>query len=311
MSLMEFVHNSSQSLIGRRQAWKSLKTGFDSQTAEFIAVYGRRRVGKTFLLQKFVESEVEKNTCVVFFLNGNLRETASNQLSRFYYEICQIFNHQMEFSTKPKNWLQVFDLLDQQIQAYTKKHRHKKVVIVFDELQWLEKPHSNFLVSLANIWNKKWFITTNIKLIICGSSASFLKKRILYTKGEFHRRVTRHIRLQPFSLQETQHFLKTRGFEYYSMAEIVELYMCLGGIPYYLNILEKRLSVHQNIHQIFFGPHAILVNELEALFNTLSSGSSHSFKIMTALNSKPYGISNKTLGKKLKLHKSLLSQRLK
>ena len=120
-----------------------------------------------------MEAEVEKNTCVVFFLNGNLRETASNQLSRFYYEICQIFNHQMEFSTKPKNWLQVFDLLDQQIQVYTKHNQDKKVVIIFDELQWLEKPNSNFLVTLANFWNKKWFMTTQIKLIICGSSPSF------------------------------------------------------------------------------------------------------------------------------------------
>ena len=86
--------------------------------------------------------------------------------------------------------------------------------------------------------------------------SKFLKKRIIYTKGEFHRRVTRHIRLQPFSLQETQQFLKTRGFDYYSIHDIVELYMCLGGIPYYLNLLQKGLYVHQNIHQIFFGARA-------------------------------------------------------
>lgn len=306
MNLKTLIKIMKQSLVGREKEQQNLNIAYNSKKASFIAIYGRRRIGKSFLIQKFIESKIEQDDCNVFLFSGSDLKTNQTQCEDFLDTMQLVFETPYK---KPlqKNWNNLFSLLTNKIQYSQSCHPDKKIVLVFDELQWLDKKNSNFLASLAFSWNTAWYLNPNIKLIISGSSASFIKKKILKNKSDFYGRLTLRMELKQFSLQETKQYFIENGFDYTNQ-EIAECYMCIGGIAYYLDRFETSQTVHENIRDIFFGEQAYLPEEMDDLFTTFSKSSYRYLEIVKSIYKKTYGIRANQLQKKYKNTHSYLTE---
>lgn len=246
-------------IIGREKEQATLRACYESEKAEFIAVYGRRRVGKTFLIKNFFRDRFD------FYMTGIYQGTKSEQLAFFNRQLC-------EYSGVPYpqagNWFEAFDQLKHHINSLDKK----KIVIFIDELPWLDTPRSRFIKAFELFWNSWAADRPEIKLIVCGSATTWMISHLLGSKGGLHNRVTRRIKLAPFNLYETEAYLKSQGIVW-NRYQIAEAYMILGGTPYYLQMLRKGLSLSQNIDEIFFSENAELQDEYGFLFRSLFNDS--------------------------------------
>lgn len=247
-------------IIGRHREKSKLKQIASSNQAEFLAVYGRRRIGKTFLIREYFKAKKHIYFQTTGIANGSLAE----QLERFTHDISQTFYHGIALET-PTSWLKAFELLTQSISLSPK---NKKIILFFDELPWLATRRSGIIAALEYFWNRHWSDDKRIKLIVCGSSASWIIKNILFNRGGLHNRLSGKIKLDPFNLQETELYIKHLGLTC-TKQQICKLYMCMGGIPYYLNQINKNLSVDANINQLFFNQQSILFNEFKEVFLSL------------------------------------------
>lgn len=258
-------------IVGRRPELENLEETYESHRSEFVAVYGRRRVGKTFLIRAFFS---DKKDCWFFQVSGIKNATSKQQLKEFKKEIIHTFYpsfKKTQFET-PKSWLAAFEMLHEAINLLS---ANKKVVLFFDEFPWMAKRKGRLLNALDYYWNRYWSMQKNIKLIICGSAASWIIKNILNDTGGLHNRVTKRMPMDPLTLQETEGYLKSRGI-LYDHYQILQLYMCLGGIPYYLDMLKKGLSATQNINQLCFQRKGALIDEFHNLFAALfENGAAH------------------------------------
>lgn len=245
-------------IIGREKEQIMLNKALLSKEAEFIVVYGRRRVGKTYLIREFYE----KKKCHFVHATGEIKGKMHEQIKRFAESLSKTF-----FDDAPlqlNSWEEAFKLLGQQIH----KHSDKKIVIFLDELPWLATRRSGLLKTIDYYWNHHFSKLKNVILIVCGSSASWLIKNIIYDKGGLHNRITCEINLKPFNLSETREFLKYRKIRL-NNRHILSLYMALGGIPYYLKYIENGLTSEQNIQKIIFDVNAPLKDEFNKLFRSL------------------------------------------
>lgn len=277
-------------ITGRNKEQKLLNKAYLSKESEFIVVYGRRRVGKTFLIREFYE----KKKCLFVHTTGEIKGKMHEQLKRFSESLSKTF-----FDNAPlqlNSWEEAFKLLEQQIH----KHTNKKVVIFLDELPWLATRRSGLLKIIDYYWNHYWSKLSNVILIVCGSSASWLMKNIIYDKGGLHNRITCEINLKPFNLAETREFLTYRKITL-NNRHILSLYMALGGIPYYLKYIEKGLTAEQNIQQIIFDMNAPLKNEFKKLFQSLFKNSNAYIEIITLLSKTKAGLSRSDIESQTKL----------
>lgn len=163
------------------------------------------------------------------------------------------------------SWREAFHALTEKIKTLPKS---KKVVIFLDELPWLATKKSQLLQTLDVFWNSIWSDMPNIKLIVCGSAASWMLEKLINAKGGLHNRLTATIKLKPFTLAETKLFLHSQGIKY-NNKQILDIYMVCGGIPYYLAQVKKSLSPVQNINNICFHEDGLLYDEFERLFKSL------------------------------------------
>lgn len=293
-------------LIGRVAEKKVLTAAFDSKEAEFLLVYGRRRIGKTFLIRRFFE----KKPCFFFQITGINQAPLDLQLREFKNEIERVFfygGQQGPRLQEPQNWLDAFTMLNQAIVLFGKR---KKVVIFLDEFPWLATRKSGVLQALDYMWNRFWVNAPRIKLIVCGSAASWMIENILNNKKGLHNRVTRRLRLEPFTLVETQGYLKHQGI-CLTQNQILSLYMCIGGVPYYLRSCEKGLSATQIINQLCFHPKGVLRNEFQNLFSSLFEHAESHEVIIRLIASQRGGISRKVIEETLELKGGRLTSRLK
>ncbi len=267
-----------QNLIGRLKEKEVLLKALYSQKPEMVAVIGRRRVGKTFLIQNIYADNM------AFQMSGIQDATLKEQLKNFTYSITKTFGTLAPIE-KPTSWLDAFQQLIICLEAIP---NDKKQVIFFDELPWLATRKSDFLKGLSFFWNS-WAIQNNIVVVICGSSASWMIQKIVEHKGGLHNRLTKRIHLLPFNLFETKAFLKSLNvhFDHY---QIIELYMAMGGIPHYLNEVEAGLSAAQNIEQICFSPNGLLNNEFARLYPALFENADNHIAIIKALAQKRQGL---------------------
>lgn len=248
-------------ILGREEEIKRLKRLLQSDVPEFLAVYGRRRVGKTFLIRNYFL----KNKDTVFFdAMGSQNTSMQDQISKFIGRIGEVFYGGANLATE-SGWQATFKILTD---AVNNTSKHKKIVLFFDEFPWMVTKKSGLLQHLDYFWNQYWSRDSRIKLIICGSSASWIIDKIINNKGGLHNRITESILLEPFKLRATKRFFQSRGFDL-NNKQIVDLYMVTGGIPYYLAKYQKGLSVAQNIQQIAFGKDAFLLGEFDNLFSSL------------------------------------------
>jgi hypothetical protein len=272
-------------IIGRKIEKKKLSELFHSNESEFIAVYGRRRVGKTYLISEYFQ---EKG--IYFEVTGQLSAKVSDQLENFSQSLANTFFQGIELQ-KPKTWKQAFNQLKNEI---SKASSSKKIILFFDEVPWLASRKSGFISALEYFWNTCASRYKNIKLIVCGSASSWMIQKIVNSKGGLHNRITSSIRLMPFNLVETKAFCNYRGLNL-NDRQLLDIYMIMGGIPHYLRQLKKGLSATQNINEICFTKDGFLVNEFDRLYDSLFDDSKDYKTIVTALSKKRNGLVRREL----------------
>lgn len=265
-------------LIGREQEKKILETALHSTEAELVAVVGRRRVGKTFLIKTVYE------TAIVFEATGIQNATNDEQLQNFTLQVNQTF-YKGANAVTPANWIDAFHQL--QI-AFTRQKKRKKCVIFFDELPWFDAQKSGFLRGFSYFWNS-WAVNQNVVIVICGSAASWMIQRVVNDTGGLHNRITKRIYLEPFTLAETELYLKSKNI-HFTRYQIVQLYMALGGIPHYLKEVDPSLSVVQNIDTICFSKQGALSDEFNRLYPALFSNADKHIMVIRALSQKKQGM---------------------
>jgi len=247
-------------IIGRKQEQQELLEAFSSKNAEFVVVYGRRRVGKTFLIEEFFK----KQKCTYFNVIGVQEGLLKEQLEEFAKAIGKTFYKGASIAAS-STWMHAFEELTKAIEGLPKNN---KVVLFFDELPWMVTRRSRMLQALDYYWNRHWSKYQNLKLVVCGSSASWIIKNIIHHRGGLHNRYTRSILLKPFSLFETKAFLQNKEIKL-NDRQILQLYMVLGGIPHYLAQVKRGLSAAQNINYLCFRENGILFSEFDKLFKSL------------------------------------------
>jgi uncharacterized protein len=270
-------------LIGREPEQAVLKAALESNEAEMIAVIGRRRVGKTFLIKQTYTDRI------VFEVTGVQNAPIKEQLQNFAFRINRFF-YGGTAKLKPKNWLEAFQML---ILALEKQSYSEKMVIFLDELPWFDSRKSGFLRALGFFWNS-WCVDQNVVVVICGSAASWMIEQVVNDKGGLHNRITKRVDLQPFTLYETEQYLKSRyiGLDAY---QILQVYMVFGGIPHYLKEMKVGKSAIENIGAICFSPSSTLVNEFQNLYPALFENSTHHSAVIRALAQKWKGLTRKEI----------------
>jgi hypothetical protein len=276
-----------ETLIGREEELARLRKLTSNGGSSFAAVYGRRRVGKTFLIRNAFPS-------FDFQVTGMANVNTATQLSNFQIALNR---YDVTSGDRPPaaNWLEAFTRLTALLES---KESEKKIVFL-DELPWLDTPGSGFLSALEHFWNS-WASARNILLIVCGSAASWIINKLLNSRGGLHNRVTDRIPLFPFTLKECELFFKSRGttFDRY---QIVQLYMVMGGIPFYLSQIDPKLSAAQNIDRLSFTESGILRAEFDNLYHSLFQKAERHVQIIEALSKKTKGLSREDLLKASKM----------
>ena len=277
-----------QKIIGRRKEIEVLMQCINSSKPEFVAVYGRRRVGKTFLVKQLLGSQF------TFYMTG-VYECPKSELLTYFQE--QLLYYSGENKPKPKTWFEAF----QQLREYLSKQPEEKPLIIFiDELPWLDTPKSNFLRALDLFWNGWASERNNIKLIVCGSATTWMTGKLLGDKGGLHNRVTRKLYLATFTLAETSEFLHYKGVEW-NTHQIAECYMAMGGTPYYLDMIDKSLGLPANIDRLFFEEGAELSKEYDILFRSLFKDAAIYRRIVEHLAKKSMGMTRDQLSAAIKM----------
>lgn len=281
---------AGKKIVGRKEEQRKLNKVYQSREAEFVVVYGRRRVGKTYLIREFFKSK----KCTIFHATGLKKGTMTKQLQRFSEVFSQTFFENIPLKA-PKSWEEAFKLLHDQVIK-----QKEKTIIFLDELPWMATPKSGLLQEIDYYWNRYWSAMAHVILVVCGSSASWLIRKIIYDKGGLHNRLTMQIKLEPFTLAETNAFLKSKKITL-NERSILSIYMALGGIPYYLNYVEPGLTAEANIQNICFGKKAPLYDEFNKLFQSLFKHAASYIEIVKLIASKRQGLSRSELDSLAKL----------
>lgn len=269
-----------RALIGRERETSLLKEYINTDKSEFIVVYGRRRVGKTFLIRKVIGDQA------CFTLTGMENSGMHDQLLNFHFTLRRVY----PAATEPKSWIEAFD----ELQSYLERLPAGKKIIFIDELPWLDTVRSKFIAALERFWNGWADGRDDIKLIVCGSATSWMVDNIINNRGGLHNRQTHQIYVAPFTLEESSQYFKTYGFGY-RKKEIAECYMVMGGVAYYYSLMSPNYSVAQNIDHLFFAHDGELKNEFDNLYRSLFKKACDHTTIVTALTRKAKGLTRKQI----------------
>ena len=263
-------------IIGREKEQKVLLAAAQSEYSELVAVFGRRRIGKTYLIR---ETFGYKFT---FQHTGLAKGSTKDQLFSFGISLRDAG---YDDCPTPKSWLEAFSLLSN----FLKNSMDEKKIVFLDELPWMDTARSNFLSAFEHFWNGWASARKDIVLIICGSATSWIINKVINDHGGLHNRVTQQIALQPFTLRECELFVQNKGIEM-SRYQIAECYMALGGIPFYWNLLEKGVSLSQNIDNMFFAKNGKLAHEFNQLYASLFKSSEQYIDVVRVLGNKKMGM---------------------
>jgi AAA+ ATPase superfamily predicted ATPase len=279
-------------IIGRKFEQALLKEAIDNDKSELIALYGRRRIGKTYLIREYFKANL------VFEMSGLFGGSLKDQLETFNKELIKR-TKKTELETA-KSWFQAFTMLESYLGAF--KSGSKKVIFI-DEFPWIATPKSKFLMAFENFWNTYCTKRNDLIVVICGSAASYMVQKIIKNKGGLHNRISRKIRLLPFNLFETEQFLIKNGIKY-TRYDVIQIYMALGGVPHYLEKLCKGLSASQNIDKLCFSKDGILNDEFNHLFASLFDESVRHMKLIKTLAKSNKGLTRNELINQSKISSS-------
>lgn len=264
--------------IGRDLEINELNETMRSNRSEFVVIYGRRRVGKTCLVHHFFNKQY------AFHYVGSRDRKKKAQLADFAKNL-------QKYAGLPKRpvlscWSEAFDALAEYLETLPSEGRK---VIFFDEMPWIDHKQSDFVESLEYFWNSWVTMRDDIVFVACGSATSWMVDKLIDNQGGLHNRVTRRINLHPFSLYECEQFLQKGGFQW-DKYQILQMYMILGGVPFYLSLLKPHLSLIQNIDVLFFKSGSLLKDEFDELYNALFNNADKYIKIVEALAGKSSGM---------------------
>ncbi|MDN3583469.1 AAA family ATPase [Mucilaginibacter flavus] len=267
-----------ENVIGRTEEKTIIKRIENSGEPELLAVYGRRRIGKTFLIRNgFING-------LAFEFSGTHNATLHQELESFSLALTNVSGGIQ--LAKPDSWIQAFQMLIQYLTPLVKKGRQ---IVFFDEFPWINTPRSGFLPAFENFWNSWASKEKNLVVVICGSAASWMIKKVINNRGGLHNRVTRRIRLLPFTVAETADYLKHRKVKL-DKYQILQIYMAMGGIPQYLKEIESGDSSAQAIDKLCFTKDGLLHDEFKNLYYSLFDSAENHIDIIRALASKGKGL---------------------
>ena len=269
----------------------------ESERSEFVVVYGRRRIGKTFLVRRFFKDNY------AFSFVGKHEMGREQQLTEFAKEL-MCYSHST-FVPQLKNWTEAFDALQRLLETY---NIPGKKVVFFDEMPWMDTPKSDFVSALENFWNGWANMRDDIVLVACGSATSWMVDKLLHNQGGLFNRITQKIYLRPFKLREMEQYLDEKHFGW-NRYQIAQCYMILGGIPFYLTLLNPKLSLLSNIDELFFADaHAMLRTEYNELYSTLFKRPDNYLAVIRMLTERKEGFTRKEISEKTKLGGAALSK---
>lgn len=270
----------NEKLIGRQKEQHDLQEYLATDRSEFVAVYGRRRVGKTFLVRKTIGS----TAC--FQITGMENVSMADQLANFHLSLRKVY----PAARRSTNWLEAFDQLEQYLEGIDTPTK----ILFFDELPWFDTGKSGFISAFEHFWNSWASARDDIKLITCGSAASWMLDNLINNHGGLHNRVTHQMLIEPFTLGECREYFDAFGFGY-ADREVAEYYMVFGGVPYYLSLMNPQQGVVQNVDRLIFSATGELRTEKENLFKSLFKHSEDYVSIIEALSAKGRGLTRSEL----------------
>ena len=273
-------------LLGRIDERKRLKQAMDDDRSHFIALYGRRRVGKTYLIKEYFDHKFE------FYCTGLLKGNKKQQLFNFTNALNTHFVN-FDTSVQIHTWFDAFNAL---ISALEKSKNNGKKVIFIDEMPWMDTNGSDFILGLEYFWNSWASSRKDILFIVCGSATTWMVGKIFNNTGGLYNRVTLKMKIDPFTLQECYDYFKAKGFKYTTI-QCVETYMVFGGIPFYLEHFQKDLSPVQNIDKLFFGSKSLFTYEYDLLFKSLFKNYESHVAVIEAISQKNKGLDRDTISK--------------
>jgi len=268
-----------ETLIGRQAEKKVLTDIFTSGNPELVAIYGRRRVGKTFLIRS------EYGGHIIFEFSGIHSASLNTQLQNFTNAMQAATGSPVPLAT-PTNWLQAFHQLQGILEPTLKQ---KRSVIFFDEFPWAHSARSGFLEAFEHFWNSWCTKQVNLVVVICGSAAAWMIRNVVNNKGGLHNRISQKIRLLPFNLHETELYLKSKHVNL-DQYQILQLYMAIGGIPQYLKNIKPGQSAAAAIDELCFTKDGFLINEFDNLYQSLFDKADHHIDVIKALAAKTSGL---------------------
>ena len=269
-------------LIGREREIARLNRVMEEREAQLVIVYGRRRVGKTFLINTYFNDRFD------FKFTGSFNRTKQEQLKNFCMEMNRCTAN---IRSVPKDWTEAFMMLRDYLEE---GEGDQKQVVFFDEMPWMDNQKSGFLPAFEWFWNSWGSAKRNLVFIVCGSSTAWITDKIDKNKGGLFNRSTYRLYLEPFRLYDTEKYLISRGINW-SRYDITACYMIMGGIPYYLRLLDRERSLNENIDAIFFRKRAELWDEFDLLYKTLFSNSDQYIKIVELLSKKRNGLTRQQI----------------
>lgn len=280
-------------LIGREKEIKKLNELYHSEDAELIALYGRRRVGKTYLIDEVFRDRLNFRHAGLSPIDSEKENVKAHlmkdQLTHFFRSLTM---QGYKGKKTPESWLEAFYMLEDLL--VEKYKDNERIVVFLDEMQWLDTPKAKFMTGFEAFWNGWACHRKNLIVIVCGSSSSWILTNIINNHGGLYGRVTFEIKLKPFTLRECEQFLTSKEI-CMSRYDVIQAYMMVGGIPYYLRYFNKRLSLAQNINEIFFADEAPLKDEFNRMFASLFKNAEPIKQIIKAIASKNKGITRKEL----------------
>ena len=281
-------------IIGRLEEQNKIKIALESNKAEFVVVYGRRRIGKTFLIKEYF------NDIFSFYSSGVLSKKMKDELHSFNKSLIE---YGSQNKTAIDNWFDAFDRLKKLICEDVIKvdKRYNKRIIFLDELPWFDTLKSDFKAALDNFWNTFASRQDNLVLIVCGSATSWILNNLINNTGGFHNRITSRIYLKPFTLKETKLLVNDMNGNNFTEKEIIDLYMVFGGVPYYLNFINSHYSLAQNIDNLLFTEGGELENEYDNLFSSLFKNYEKHAMVIAALSKKKMGLTRNEIIKATKI----------
>ena len=274
-------------IVGRRDEQILLEDCVRSHFPEFLAVYGRRRIGKTYLIREFFGNQF------AFYGTGIADGNRKVQLTQFYQALREYGDSQQGI---PKDWFEAFSRLKAVLgrEEVIRDFDSNKKVVFLDEIPWMDTPRSDFKSALEWFWNSWGSAQEDLLLIICGSATSWIIDNVFHNTGGLYNRVTKRMHLKPFTLRECEDFFRMQNFAM-TRGQITECYMIFGGVPYYLRLLSQRYSIHQDVERLFFAPGGQLRDEFRHLYASLFKNSDAYVRVIRALASRNSGMTREEI----------------